>query len=189
MAKPFSQNQIASFIVTTLIWGLTTINTSTALAQNIDFDQEITIKAKRQSGDLKNKIASYIDNVTITQGSLKITADIVLIYQADKENPKYVAKGKPAIFEQTLTDGEKIILQADEIIYQPTSHSLVISGNALLQQAGSEVRGSKITYNTLTEQLEAESNQDEKVTTILKPKAKPEKKSKTDAKNNNKVNQ
>ena len=137
-----------------------------------DFEQEIMISADRQAGDLKNKIASYIGDVTIQQGTLTIKADSVKIYQAKVDEEVYVAKGDPARFEQTLADGSKISLQADEITYEPAIHSLVISGNALLQQAGSEVKGSQITYNTLTEKLDAIGNQNEKTSTVLQPQKK-----------------
>lgn len=175
MAKPFLQNLTANVLFTATLFVSTFMFAPTTIAEKPDFEQEIMIKAQRQSGDLKNKIASYLDDVIITQGTLKITADLVQVYQADRDNPTYIAKGKPAHFEQILSDGTKITLQADEIIYKPSTHTITISGNALLQQAGSEVRGSKITYNTLTEQLEAESNQDDAVTTILKPQPKVDK--------------
>ncbi len=141
-------------------------------ADTPDFEQEIFISANRQAGDLKNKIASYIGDVVIKQGSLVITADSVKIYQAKVNEEVYIAKGQPAKFEQVLADGSKISLQADEIKYEPAIHSIVISGNALLQQAGSEVKGSRITYNTLTEQLDAVGNKNEKTSTVLQPKKK-----------------
>jgi len=147
-----------------------------AMAAKIDIDQEIIIKANRQEGDLKNKIASYLDDVSITQGSLTILADVVqVLSQADNDNKVYIAKGNPAKFQQLLEDGSPINLQANEIRYEPALHTITISGKALLSQAGSEVSGSKITYNTQTEKLAAESNQNEAVVTILKPRKKNEK--------------
>lgn len=137
-----------------------------------DFEQKILISAERQAGDLKNKIASYIGDVVIKQGTLIITADSVKVYQAKVDEEVYIAKGQPAMLEHQLADGSKITLQADEIKYEPAIHSIVISGNALLQQAGSEVKGSKITYNTITEQLDAIGNQNEKTSTVLQPKKK-----------------
>ncbi|MEY8252804.1 MAG: LptA/OstA family protein, partial [Colwellia sp.] len=91
---------------------------SPAHADKTDLKQEITIKSQRQSADLKNKIASYLDNVSIRQGSLSITADVVKVFsRVDKEsgekNDTYLAKGKPAIFQQRLEDGSLITLQAD----------------------------------------------------------------------------
>lgn len=153
---------------------LTTVST-TAQAAKKDLEQEITIKSQRQAADLKNKIASYLDDVKISQGSISITADIVQVFsdKDDKSAEKadvYLAKGKPAVFQQQLEDGSLISLQADEIKYQPELNTITVSGNALVKQAGSEVSGSKITYNTLSEKLEAESNNNETVTTILQPK-------------------
>ena len=139
-----------------------------------DLQQEITIKAKRQSADLKNKIASYLDEVSIHQGSISINADIVQVYSEvnDKTKEKsdtYLAKGKPAIFKQQLDDGSLISLQANEIKYQPDLHIITVSGNAEVKQAGSKVTGETITYNTSTEQLEAISSHNDSVTTILQP--------------------
>ena len=51
---------------------------------------------------------------------------------------------------------------------------VVISGNALLRQEGSEVSGNKITYNFDTEYVNAESLENAKVETVLQPKNKTE---------------
>jgi lipopolysaccharide export system protein LptA len=171
MTKLFINNTLAKTFIASLLL-LSSALQASGKSPMIDLEQEIIIKAKRQTADLKNKIATYIDNVVISQGTLNITADSVKVYIAEDESETYIAKGKPAIFEQTLSDGETVLLEANTIIYQPSQQTLTISGNALLRQAGSEVKGSKITYNILTEQLEAESNPDEEVTTILQPKKK-----------------
>lgn len=147
---------------------------SSAQAAKKDLEQEITIKSQRQAADLKNKIASYLDNVSIRQGSISITADIVKVFsivdkKTGEKSDTYLAKGKPAIFQQKLEDDSLISLQADEITYNPNSNIITISGNALVKQAGSEVSGNKITYNTLTEQLEAQSANNQSVTTVLQP--------------------
>ena len=148
--------------------------TPVAYAAKKDGQEEILILAERQSADYKNKIATYLDNVRISQGSILIKADIVQIFKKiDKntttETKTYIAKGKPAIFEQQLEDGATISLSADEIKYLPHQNLIMVSGNAKVTQAGSHVTASKITYNTLTEKLDAESKQNERVTTILQP--------------------
>ncbi|MGJ8691064.1 MAG: lipopolysaccharide transport periplasmic protein LptA [Thalassotalea sp.] len=142
-----------------------------------DASQEILIKAKRQAADLKNKIASYLDDVVISQGSLTIKADLVqVITQAETADKIYVAKGKPAQFKQTLADGTPITLEAEEIRYEPGINTLTIKGNAKLSQEGSQVSGDTIIYNIKTEQLEAEGNLTDSVTTILQPQLKSDKK-------------
>lgn len=173
MSKLFIKKLIIKLSLSLITIATFSVPSFMATAAKIDLEKEIVIKSKRQAGDLKNKIASYLDDVLITQGSLSIQADLVQVYsQPEQDKQTYLAKGQPAVFEQALEDGSKITLQADEIKYEPSINTITISGNALLKQAGSEVTGSKIIYNTLTEQLEAESNSDESVTTILKPKAK-----------------
>lgn len=146
-----------------------------ANAEKFDVEQEIKISSSRQAADLKNKIFSYIDNVIITQGTLKIHAELVqVITQEKSDNKIYIAKGSPATFEQILQDGSPINLQANEIRYEPGLSTVVIAGNALLRQEGSEVSGSKITYNFDTEYVNAESLKNAKVETVLQPKNKTE---------------
>jgi len=154
-----------------------------------DLAQEITIKSQRQSADLKNKIASYLEDVNIRQGSILITADVVQVFS--KKDPKsgdkadtYLATGKPAFFQQKLEDGTLISLQANEIKYLPHLNIISVSGNAIVKQAGSEVSGSKITYNTLSEKLEAESENNQAVTTVLQPTILKKQKKEKDNKDN-----
>lgn len=171
MYKPFIKKLTRSFLtLSALALILPSVN-----AEKFDVEQEIKISSSRQAADLKNKIFSYIDNVMISQGTLKIHAELVqVITQEENNNKVYIAKGSPATFEQTLQDGSLINLQANEIRYEPSKNIVVISGNALLRQEGSEVSGSKITYNFDTEYVNAESLENAKVETVLQPKNKTE---------------
>ena len=170
MYKPFIKKLKNNlFCLTALALMLPTAN-----SEKFDFEQEIKISSSRQSADLKNKIFSYIDNVMITQGTLTIHASLVQVLTLEKDDKVYIAKGTPATFEQTLQDGSLINLQANEIRYEPSKNIVVISGNALLRQEGSEVSGSKITYNFDTEYVNAESLENAKVETVLQPKNKTE---------------
>jgi lipopolysaccharide export system protein LptA len=166
MCKQFIKKILINLIVLPTIC----LPALTTYAAKTDSERDISISAKRQESDLKNKIASYVGNVEISQGSLLIKADIVQVFNKTKSTEKtYLAKGNPAIFQQLLEDDTPIILEANSIRYEPGLNMITIEGNAKLSQEGSEVKGSKITYNTLTEQLEAESNENDAVTTILKP--------------------
>ncbi|WP_260679371.1 lipopolysaccharide transport periplasmic protein LptA [Thalassomonas sp. M1454] len=151
-----------------LLLSLALLSSSSLYAASVDLEQEIKIVAKKQSSDLKNKVASYLEDVKITQGSLSIEADLVQVAnEPGSERKFYLAKGKPAKFSQLLEDGQKIELQANEISYSPSSNTIIIKGNASISQEGSMVTGDIITYNITTEQLTAESTGS--VTTILKP--------------------
>ncbi|WP_448569858.1 lipopolysaccharide transport periplasmic protein LptA [Thalassotalea ganghwensis] len=166
MYKPFSKR----ITLNTLLLIGSSIFASVNAAE-LDLKQEISIDASRQAADLKNKVFSYIDNVVISQGSLQIKADLVQVITDNTTGEKtYLAKGKPATFEQKLEDGTPIYLQANEIKYQPSENIVVISGDAELRQEGSKVSGSIITYNFVTEQVSADSEANDRVKTVLQPK-------------------
>ena len=170
MYKPLTKIVKTSLAALTISWGLLT----PSMAAKFDVKQEINIDSSRQSADLKNKIFSYRDNVLITQGPLVIKADLVhVITENQTDNKIYVAKGKPATFKHILDDGSPIFLQANEIKYQPSKNTVVVSGDAELRQEGSKIRGSIITYNFLTEQVNASSNSkddNDRVSTVLQSK-------------------
>jgi lipopolysaccharide export system protein LptA len=176
--------------ITTLVVIFNLIFLANANATKDDLTQQITIKSKRQSADLKNKIASYLDNVNIKQGSISISADLVQVFSKEnintgKKEDTDFAQGKPAVFEQQLEDGSFIKLQANEITYKPDLFTINVSGNASVKQSGSEVSGNEITYNILNEKLEAQSGENQSVTTILQPSAlKKQNESYQESKNN-----
>jgi lipopolysaccharide export system protein LptA len=146
---------------------------SSSAAEKFDITQKIEIDASRQAADLKNKVFSYIDDVVITQGTLTIRADLAQVFtQPGAKRKTYVAKGKPATFNHTLSDGTPLSLQANEIKYDPTNNIVIISGDATLRQEDSVVSGSKITYNIETQFVNAESKNNERTKTIFQPKEK-----------------
>ena len=167
MFKPLTKTLNNGLIVFTLAW----CTMSLSQAEKFDISQDINIDSSRQAADLKNKIFSYMDNVLITQGPLVIKADLVQV-TTDKEKI-YLAQGLPATFKHVLNDGTPIYLQANKIEYQPSKNIIVFSGNAEFRQEGSKVKGSVITYNFLSEQVNATSNGDDnndRVSTTLQSK-------------------
>ena len=88
---------------------------ASALAAKIDLDQEIHISAGRQAGDLKNKIASYLDDVVITQGSFKIKADLVQVYSQKDQDVRNLCGERSTgnVLNKLLEDGSKIRLASE----------------------------------------------------------------------------
>lgn len=125
-----------------------------ANAQNADFSQPITIVSGTQFVDGINDIAVYKDNVIITQGSLKISADEVRIdASAGDGNEVFIAVGEPASFQQTAQDGSLVKAMAKEIRYTRVDKKINLSGEAELAQDLSTVTGQNITFDMLNEQL------------------------------------
>lgn len=114
----------------------------------IDKDQPVTIEANSAQMDDQNGLSVYSGNVTITQGSLHITADKVTAYHENKGMSKIVADGNPAHYEQAGNgkDGP-VNASANTISYLTDQNKIILTGNAKLEQQGNIVQGQKITYD------------------------------------------
>ncbi len=123
-------------------------------AEQNDFAQPITIKSVTQFVDGLNDVAVYKENVVITQGSLKITADEVRIdASAGDGNEVFIATGTPASFEQRSQDGSLVKASGNEIRYTRKDKKINLSGSAQLAQDSSTVSGENIIFDMLNEQL------------------------------------
>lgn len=143
-----------------------------ALAGKDDFDKPIEVANQSQFFDVKRKISVLQGNVSIKQGSLLILADeMEILGRGDKSVEKFIAKGSPASYKQSLDDGSELKASANNIEYDVDSRTITLSGNAQVEQNDSQVNGESITINMRLEQVFAKGNKDEQVKTIFQPGA------------------
>lgn len=146
-----------------------------AMAGSGDFQKPITVDARTQSMDGKNKVTRFKDNVTISQGSLTIKADEVEVSAKDGQGREVmIARGQPARYSQTMDDGSKVSAEATELRYEVAKRTISMSGNATIRQNSSMVQGDSIKYDMVKEQLlatSADNNKDSRVTTVFRPEA------------------
>ncbi|WP_218352216.1 lipopolysaccharide transport periplasmic protein LptA [Alteromonas lipotrueiana] len=144
-------------------------------ASSSDFQKPITVDARTQSMDGKNKITRFKGNVLITQGSLTIKATEVEVNAKQGEGKEImIARGTPAQYSQTMDDGSKVTAQANELRYEVNQRTISMQGNAQISQNSSMVSGDSITYDMMKEQLMATSSDnsdDSRVTTVFRPQA------------------
>lgn len=153
-----------------------------AFAKVDDLKQEVKIKAVSQTADIKNNQIIFFGPVEVTQGSIKINAQQLRAFSAEGESSKIlVATGNPATYTQILDDGRPASASAKEIRYEMATRTLTLTGQASLDQAGSQVTGNLIRYNITQQKLIAEStgSGNDRVITIIQPEsyqddAKPE---------------
>ena len=139
-------------------------------AKDNDLLQEVKISAASQEADIKNNQIIFNGPVEVTQGSIKILADELRAFS--KENSKgkiLVATGNPATYTQVMENGRPASASAKEIRYELSSRTLILIGNATLEQEGSQVTGDQIRYNIEQQQLIAESTGNDRVITIIQP--------------------
>jgi len=145
------------------------------LASSSDFQKPITVDARTQSMDGKNKITRFKDNVKITQGSLVIEADEVEVSAKGGEGREImIARGNPARYSQTMDDGSKVEAKARELRYELAKRTISMTGDAQIKQNTSLVQGDSITYDMMKEQLLATSsdeNENSRVKTVFSPEA------------------
>ncbi|OOE40466.1 lipopolysaccharide transport periplasmic protein LptA [Salinivibrio sp. ML323] len=145
-----------------------------SLALSSDTEQPIHIQSESQHLDMATNTVTFTQNVVLTQGSIKILADkLIVIRPEGQEGDETIeAYGKPATFEQTMDDGKEIHGEANKLRYEVGNEFLKMSTNAMLEQSGNQVEGNVITYEIDKQQLVAESDSTKRVTTILQPSTK-----------------
>lgn len=145
-----------------------------------DRDQRINIAADQASFNQKTGLATYKGNIVITQGSVKIRADELILTTDGKGNVKTaVAKGKPAHFEQQPNPDKGIATaEATEVSYNAQDGIIVLKGQAKLQQDGSNFQGVSISYNLDRGEIEAAGDQQTRVQLSFPPPSKENRQSK-----------
>ena len=123
--------------------------TSHALALSTDKDQPIEVEADSMEIDEGKGITIYEGNVEIQQGSIRVKADKVTIYQNDDENDRIVADGNPVRFRQR-PDGkqEDVKGNAKRVQYYLNSELLYLINDAeLFPGDGHKLASDHITYD------------------------------------------
>ncbi|AAU38322.1 MULTISPECIES: lipopolysaccharide transport periplasmic protein LptA [Basfia] len=150
-----------------------------AFALKDDTNQPINIVSDNQSLDMEKSIVTFTDNVVITQGSILIKANKVIITrppEGSKQKETVEAFGNPVTFHQMLDDGKPADGKANRVHYDLGKEFLTLTGNAQLKQLDSTIDGDVITYDVNKQQLKASSTAKSRVKTVLIPSQLNEKK-------------
>ena len=142
-----------------------------ALALKSDTQQPVYINSDTQQVDMKSNQVIFNGDVSLKQGSINIDADQIVVTRDPKTETinKIQAFGKPAKFSQLMDDGKTISAQAIELDYSISTDELIMKGQAQLAQEGNTIKGSTIRYQIGQQKLVADSDKNERVTTILQP--------------------
>ncbi|WP_017444270.1 lipopolysaccharide transport periplasmic protein LptA [Gayadomonas joobiniege] len=162
-----------------LVLILCLLNILPGYAVQSDFNQNIVIDANEQKLDIKSNTLTFSGEVEVQQGSLSMQAVKLEVIKADNEEQGQdvlIATGTPAIYRQTLDNGEQLTAEALTIHYQVGARILTLTGQAKLSQPGSHISGEKIEYQLNEQKLVASSKQKsgEKVRTVLTPRKQEE---------------
>lgn len=154
-----------------------------ALAERADRDKPVNIEADRVDLDDAKKEAVFVGAVTLTQGTLTIKADKIIVKQ-DAEGFQYgIAYGNPVHFRQKRESSDEYIEGFSERLeYDGRADKMQMFVNARIQRGADEVRGDYIAYNAVTEFFQVigggksaatSDNPKGRVHAVIQPKSKP----------------
>jgi lipopolysaccharide export system protein LptA len=123
-----------------------------ALAEKSDRDKPVNVEADRMLVDDAKKESVFEGNVLVTQGTLQLRGDRVIVRQDGAGFSYGIAYGKPATFRQKR-DGydEYIDGYAERLEYDGRKDLLQMFSAAKLIKGNDEVQGDYISYNAKTE--------------------------------------
>ena len=145
-----------------------------ALAENADRTKETVVQAI--TGEFDHGAGVYVitKDVTITQGTLKITSNKGTVTRRPNGSYQSSLVGGPVCFRQRTEKGDWAQGIADRAEHDNSTGIVELFGNAKLFVGDNEERANYIVYNTQTSKAEARESKDRKtegrgVTFVLPP--------------------
>jgi len=129
--------------------------TATASAERADRDKPVNIESDSLIADEAKKVATFDGKVVLTQGSLIIRADRIVVQQDNDGFQRGVATGNPARFRHKREGlGEYIDGEALRIEYDTGVDRVEFFKCARLRRdSGDDIRGDYISYDARTERF------------------------------------
>lgn len=153
---------------------LASLYSPTLLALSSDRDQAFTIDADSAEYDDLLGTTTYAGGVVMQQGSMRIEAEEVVIYRNRNRITRIVAIGDPARYQQqpNIDEGE-VVAQAKRLEYNISEETLRLAEDALLQQEGTSLSGSRIDYDVKKSLVKAggDASAAERVHMVIPPRA------------------
>ena len=123
---------------------------SASLAQALPDDRQQSISIESDYAERNDKTGStvYRGNVVISQGSVMIEADQIILHMKNNKISHIECDGKPASYrEKPSINGPMMIARADHIDYRPADNSIALKHNAVLSRDGTIIKGDSIDYD------------------------------------------
>jgi lipopolysaccharide export system protein LptA len=137
----------------TCLWAIALLLGPTiCLAERADRNEPMHLEADQVVMDDAKQISTFTGKVRLSQGTLLILGDKIVVVQ-DKDAYKHASVfGDPAEFRQKQEGSNEYVEgYGERIDYDMRTETLDFSGNARLKRKLDEVSGDHITYNTKTE--------------------------------------
>jgi len=115
---------------------------------SITDEKEVQIQADYMKFDLETGSSIYKGNVSIIQGTIKLTGENVIITRKNNEILDIKVDGNPAHYLQDENTDNKVHAISEHMKYTAKTHRLVLTVNASLEQSSQTVVSQRIVYDT-----------------------------------------
>lgn len=159
MSKVFTTPARRLLTMATGLGLLLTATTASALPE--DREQPIHIESQRAERQERTGLTTYEGDVVITQGTIRVEADKVVVHTENNQAVRIEATGNPARYQQVLEHGDPPIHARSQLIdYRVQEDKLILSRDAQLEQEGSTITGERIEYDLIEEIIRAQGDLD-----------------------------
>tara|TARA_B100001769_G_C21929813_1_gene501134 strand:+ start:149 stop:655 length:507 start_codon:yes stop_codon:yes gene_type:complete len=136
-----------------------------------DSKEPIFLESDSAKWDEESQVSTYRGNVIVTQGSMLLTGELLIVKSKNDKINKMVITGDKATYKQNTSSGKIVNGEAKKIEHYVDQSKIIFINKAVLTQSTNIVRSNKIIYKTDTENILA-GNKDGKsrVKMILEPK-------------------
>lgn len=157
----------------TALLTLLMLSGSMANALPSDANEPIRLLADKATYSERSGVTTYAGNVTIAQGTLKMTADNLTVnLTPSRDIDSAIATGRPATIQQIVTTEKGLAKgQANRIDYNVKTGVVTLTGNAHLNQNGGSFSGNVIRYSLKVGDVEATAGGSQRVELVFPPQA------------------
>lgn len=150
-----------------------------AAAEKADRDKPLQIEANRMSADDIRKVATFEGEVVLTKGTIRMTAERIVVTEGEQGFHQATATGTPVRFRQRLDskDGKEAVWVDGEALraeYSERTERVELFEQARVTRDRDEVRGEYILYDQRTEFFSVRAGKDTtsgRVRAIIQPKS------------------
>lgn len=138
-----------------------------------DREQPIQIEANAATFNEKSGTSTYTGDVKVTQGSIRLWSDKLVVYSNNGEMDKMVSTGSPAKFRQTPDrQKEDIHGTALRMEYYGSRSQLIMLKKAKIWQGKNSTTSERIEYDSLNAIIQAgkKTSGSQRVKVILQPR-------------------
>jgi len=171
------QNKIKLLVTVLLLSFGLPFGPSPAFAELADHKKPIELEADQVIVDDAQKISTFSGNVRLSQGSLLILGEKIIVRQDDEGFLRVTSQGKPSSFRQKREAMEGYVEGYGELVeYDARAKTIDLHTQARLKRDLDEVFGEHITYNANTEVFQVagspgtEDTRPQRVRAVLQPK-------------------